>query len=181
MGAASILPYKRERGRDSSRLIIIGNINGRGSPALLCTIEDDGESEILRLPGGRAHNGEKPIQCAHRERIEETDLRLDDLDTELHESSVRKGDSYDVHIFYCGMAKKISLRNLEPEDDKILALRWIKLEELFEKGFKYRSSDGLKLQKTHFKHLRELKKNHPNYLQDLKSWISVQKKAKSAS
>jgi 8-oxo-dGTP pyrophosphatase MutT (NUDIX family) len=180
MSAALILPYKQERGRDSSRLILIGNVIGRGSPVVLCTKEYDGDSLTLRLPGGIAHRGEKPMECAHRERIEETGLRLNDLDTELNFASVRRGKSYDVYVFYGAMARKIPLRYLEPEDDKIVGLKWIYLEDLLRKGAPFRSSEGLMLQETHHKHLRELFKNHPNIITELKSWISVQQKTKSA-
>ncbi len=188
-GSAQIMPNKKRRGYDSSRLIIVGNLIGSRPPLILCTVEERGDSFILRLPGGKAHRGEDPKKCAHRERREETGLHQSDLDTELREVGVRKGKGrgYVVHLYLSGIEGTIPTDQLAPTDEAIRGLFWANLTMLVAKGVVNvvledgRDFGRLKLQESHHGHLRALKENQPHFLEDLVSCIMGQDAAKSAS
>lgn len=172
-----IVPSKKRHGRDSSRLVIVSNLTGRGSPTVLCTIEGSGDNRVLRLSGGEAHRNETDLECAHRERIEETGIRQNDLSTLLREGFVHRGKDYNVHVFYCAVGQQIPIEKLKPTDKKIKGLLWANLTELLTK----KSFNRIPIQETHHEYLRDLQKNQPNYLEELKSCILVQKETKSAS
>ena len=81
---------------------------------------------------GKAHDGEKPLECAEREAFEETGLRGELLPLHLvHRYRAKKGD-FEEHAFVLKVAKKstpelssehVAFRWASP-DDALAALHW---------------------------------------------------------
>ena len=174
MSTASVLPYKQERGRDSSRVIVLGNADGLGRPKILVTREKYFGDEVLRLPGGKCHFNEEPIDCASRELKEETGYRKRDGRTKLRHVFTFPGKEYNhsTVVFMCGFTK---VPRLEKEKT-----HWIGYSEIISLWEDYVGPNNCPIQPKHLDYLREFYKNHSNLLEEIKDHVTVQDKTKSA-
>jgi ADP-ribose pyrophosphatase len=86
-GAAAILPVLSPRGAPDPEVLLVRQYRYAA------------ESFLYEVPAGRLHHGERPIDCARRELLEETGCRADRLDPLLGFYTTPGFTDEYIHVF----------------------------------------------------------------------------------
>ena len=85
------------------------------------------EQALLELPAGSLEVGEDPLQCAHRELLEECGLRTSDM-SPLFQCYLAPG--YSSEYMYGFLARELEVTKAQPEEDEIIEMESYALPEL---------------------------------------------------
>jgi ADP-ribose pyrophosphatase len=85
------------------------------------------EQTLLELPAGSLEKGEDPLDCAHRELLEECGLKAAQM-TPLFQCYLAPG--YSSEYMYGFLAQELEQVQAQPEEDEILELESYSLQEL---------------------------------------------------
>lgn len=85
------------------------------------------EQALLELPAGTLEQGEDPIECAHRELVEECGLKTAKM-TPLFQCYLAPG--YSTEYMYGFLAQDLEKTEAQPEEDEILELETYSIQEL---------------------------------------------------
>ena len=107
--------------------ICIVPVQKDGKLLLVRQFRKPAEQALLELPAGSLEKHEDPLDCAHRELLEECGLKATQM-TPLFQCYLAPG--YSSEYMYGFLAQELEQQEAQPEDDEILELESYSLPEL---------------------------------------------------
>lgn len=107
--------------------ICIVPVQKDGKLLLVRQFRKPAEQALLELPAGSLEKHEDPLDCAHRELLEECGLKAAQM-TPLFQCYLAPG--YSSEYMYGFLAQELEQQEAQPEDDEILELESYSLPEL---------------------------------------------------
>lgn len=105
-------------------VVVVGD---DGKVMLVRQFRKPAEQALLELPAGSLEKDEDPLECAHRELLEECGLKAAQM-TPLFQCYLAPG--YSSEYMYGFVARELEKVEAQPEEDEILELESYTLEEL---------------------------------------------------
>ncbi len=107
--------------------ICVVPVGDDGKIMLVRQFRKPAEQALLEIPAGSLEKGEDPLDCAHRELLEECGLKTAKM-TPLFQCYLAPG--YSSEYIYGFLAQALEQTEAQPEEDEILELESYSLKEL---------------------------------------------------